>query len=545
MVVAAVSWGWLVAAGVCLVLMLGMGLQPGWESAVPGMADIAASDGPQRRDCSAYSARATGEDWPLTSIPAPANGWTGAPLAVVVWGAPNIQMLASHGRRSACGALVDSQLRDTRFNAGIGGILVPQSGSMEAIEVRVSPSISTLWPTSIRVGDPAVLQRADGLRWMFRVGMLAVALVLIASTALAFAAAQPRTLLTFIAATLVFAAWVAEVTGIAGYPMRWLAPASWQPVLLVALPLPIVAAVTRGLLIQSDSQQHWPELYPVTLRLVVLGVLAVPLIAILPPAWLPFAAVAIEAATLVIMLGLLACAAARWRSGREALVMVVSVLPFIAVIAGSLARAPWLEGWKIEALVAAGTWLALVAHLLAARRMARVNRDLRAMRELASTDELTGIPNRRAALRKLALARELAEGQGTVLALAVIDLDRFKQINDDHGHGFGDDALVHFTTVARSCIRRSDVIGRLGGEEFVLLLSDASLTEAERILTTIRSRLREKGRIRDHDVVLDFSAGLTDVMAHVSVEKAIDAADRALYRAKDGGRGRTERVGLG
>jgi len=166
---------------------------------------------------------------------------------------------------------------------------------------------------------------------------------------------------------------------------------------------------------------------------------------------------------------------------------------------------------------------------------------MRQLEDLASTDELTGLYNRRHFLRKAEaeLSRLRAGHQS---GLALIDLDYFKRINDQHGHAAGDRVLQTFASVARSCLRDDDILARYGGEEFVLLLPN---TDAEQF-SACCERLREafaNTQPPEGDAPaghLSLSVGLTLLREGDSLDDALQRADDALYRAKGNGRNRCE-----
>jgi len=166
---------------------------------------------------------------------------------------------------------------------------------------------------------------------------------------------------------------------------------------------------------------------------------------------------------------------------------------------------------------------------------------MRQLEDLASTDELTGLYNRRYFLRRAEaeLSRLRAGHQS---GLALIDLDHFKRINDQHGHATGDRVLQAFASVARSCLRDGDILARYGGEEFVLLLPH---TDAEQF-SACCERLREAfAAAQPLDVQLQaghlsLSVGLTLLNAGDGLDESLQRADEALYRAKDSGRNRCE-----
>ncbi|PTS83113.1 hypothetical protein DBR00_15765 [Pseudomonas sp. HMWF032] len=162
---------------------------------------------------------------------------------------------------------------------------------------------------------------------------------------------------------------------------------------------------------------------------------------------------------------------------------------------------------------------------------------MRQLEDLAATDELTGLCNRRHFL--LLASREL-EGlrNGRQHGLALLDLDHFKRINDVYGHAAGDRVLQTFAAVARACLRDGDVVARYGGEEFVLLLPN---TEADQF-TACCERLRDAFTRAEPLGVkvesLSVSIGMTLLTEHDDLEDALQRADQALYQAKRNGRNR-------
>jgi two-component system, cell cycle response regulator len=156
--------------------------------------------------------------------------------------------------------------------------------------------------------------------------------------------------------------------------------------------------------------------------------------------------------------------------------------------------------------------------------------------ELAVTDPLTGLRNRRYFLRHLdgLLAEETA-------AVLIIDIDRFKQINDTAGHAAGDAALRNVAERLRHRLRAADVIARFGGEEFIVALRAAAPDYALLVAERLRAGMAaEPISIGAQMLPLTISVGLALAPAGASAEQAIAAADAALYRAKGGGRNRVE-----
>jgi diguanylate cyclase (GGDEF)-like protein len=177
------------------------------------------------------------------------------------------------------------------------------------------------------------------------------------------------------------------------------------------------------------------------------------------------------------------------------------------------------------------------------RQRAELAEALERIRLLATQDELTGLPNRRAMIDALQAATRRQARLGEPVALVMIDLDHFKAINDGHGHHAGDVVLRGFAERAHVALRAVDLLGRWGGEEFLLLLPDTTLEQAVACV----ERLREQLRITPFDEVapglaLNFSAGVTACHGPLDLDAAIERADRAMYLAKGDGRNRTETV---
>jgi diguanylate cyclase len=160
-------------------------------------------------------------------------------------------------------------------------------------------------------------------------------------------------------------------------------------------------------------------------------------------------------------------------------------------------------------------------------------------RQDADTDALTGVFNRRHGLAELERQVRYYKNTGSVLTVALIDLDHFKQVNDTYGHQTGDAVLCHFVESASWLIRRSDTFARYGGEEFLLIMPGANAKDTDSILTRIREQL-EKQPISDLDLRYTFSAGVASSVEVDDMESLLRRADTALYLAKRNGRNVTE-----
>lgn len=170
------------------------------------------------------------------------------------------------------------------------------------------------------------------------------------------------------------------------------------------------------------------------------------------------------------------------------------------------------------------------------------------LKRLATTDALTGAVNRRSFLERAQAELSRSRRYGAPLSLVMMDVDHFKRINDTLGHAQGDDALCRIVQVCAQVVRKEDVLGRLGGEEFALLLPQTSLEEAHHLVERLRERIAhsrmDDGRPGAPAVVLTASFGVTSMRAEDdSVDDLLGRADAALYRAKAAGRNRVEQAG--
>ena len=165
------------------------------------------------------------------------------------------------------------------------------------------------------------------------------------------------------------------------------------------------------------------------------------------------------------------------------------------------------------------------------------------LRQVATVDALTGVPNRRAFDAELQHQISRARRSQGRLGLALMDLDRFKQVNDSHGHAAGDMLLRHFAVVVRGTLRESDFFARIGGEEFALLLADSSLGALHLAAERIRQALETQPLVRADGETLRATVSIgaaTSAAGGGEMEPLYKAADAALYRAKSQGRNRVE-----
>ena len=165
------------------------------------------------------------------------------------------------------------------------------------------------------------------------------------------------------------------------------------------------------------------------------------------------------------------------------------------------------------------------------------------LREMATTDFLTGLVNRRQFIARMSdeLAR-LQRLDTPSAAVLMLDLDHFKRINDTHGHATGDAMLKHFAALMRDELRKIDTGARVGGEEFAIILPGASADEAKVFAERLRHKVMTSPLIQDDQrIAITVSIGIAALRASdASADTALIRADKALYRAKENGRNRVE-----
>ncbi|MGB3166626.1 MAG: diguanylate cyclase [Alteraurantiacibacter sp.] len=161
--------------------------------------------------------------------------------------------------------------------------------------------------------------------------------------------------------------------------------------------------------------------------------------------------------------------------------------------------------------------------------------------KLANTDPLTGLPNRRCTFSRLASMVEVAHKQGAALAALMFDIDHFKGINDTYGHQTGDEVIVQVAELARRQARQGDVVGRIGGEEFVWLVAGLDAAGARRLAERLRSSV-EQGIEGSALPNVTISIGLANFVPSDTGEGLLARADAALYEAKESGRNQVRRA---
>ena len=242
-------------------------------------------------------------------------------------------------------------------------------------------------------------------------------------------------------------------------------------------------------------------------------------------------------ATLLSIAAIIAAA----RGSRHAWFFLVGWVPLLALTAISSAQMngalPSL-GWINQAALGVGAFEAIVLSLGLADRALVLRRDRDTVRVLAERDMLTNAFNRRAWIERAEKA--LASDPPQSLAALFLDLDHFKQLNDHHGHSAGDHALTSVAAALETELRPADLFGRYGGEEFVVLLTGATVAQAMQVATRLCRRVhRLEIPVDEGEQRLTISIGIAMRIEGDTVASLVDRADQAMYKAKLGGRNRT------
>jgi diguanylate cyclase (GGDEF)-like protein len=274
-------------------------------------------------------------------------------------------------------------------------------------------------------------------------------------------------------------------------------------------------------------------------------------------AWLPLLALALMALApekgwfppvgngLLLLANLLAvvCLVLAWRrGGRHAGMMLLAWVPLVVVstarvlqLGSGAALAPWLE-YGLPVTLA---YTAVVLMVSMADRMRAFRHERDRAQETAERDPLTGVLNRAGIERRLDWALESAQGEYQPLAVLFLDLDHFKRINDEHGHAVGDACLGALVRILAAELQFGDKVGRLGGEEFLVLLPGADRRRArdcaEHIRRSVEMRCKQ---IAGLPLGMTVSIGVAEAHRNDTVRELIARADHAMYVAKRAGRNR-------
>ncbi|HFK2919311.1 TPA: diguanylate cyclase [Stenotrophomonas maltophilia] len=474
-------------------------------------------------------------------VPAPPEGWSGQPQALDVFNVFAGEVRVQQGDREICGNMHDARTRDSRFRAGIGLVAVPAAGSHEPFLVSWQAPLKARWVPTLRLGAPSPVQQNDTARLLVRAACIAVAIALALSALMAYLTTRDRSFLVYIAGTAVMVLWQSILGGLSGYPEPWLPVGERGAWWLLALTAATQALVLPALWRLNGGDRLLPRSRPVQVVALwaLLGVAA--LVPWLQRDGLAWVARGLQASYLLgCGLALAVGVWARWRGDRWAQAGLAALAPMVVLIGADACRAKWLLEYRVEALQLAVTWLLMMAAYALNQRLGRLRQQRDELRQLAETDGLTGLPNRRAGLQQLAHQLERVDRERGPLVIGFLDIDLFKDINDRHGHAVGDQVLVAVARALRAAVRSQDQVVRMGGEEFLLLMPGMPREAASARLERLRQRITEAGQaLQVPGLEVTASIGLAQWRpGEDDLAALLRRADHAMYAAKRGGRNR-------
>ena len=176
----------------------------------------------------------------------------------------------------------------------------------------------------------------------------------------------------------------------------------------------------------------------------------------------------------------------------------------------------------------------LISEINALRDEIEANNDrIAELETLADRDPLVPVVNRRAFVREISRAKAYAERYGGTNCLLYLDIDGMKQLNDQHGHATGDAALMTLADILQQNVRASDLVGRLGGDEFGVLLAQADRKTAEEKAIRLQELIKQaKIKLADGTIALSATFGVVEVTSEMSATDALEQADKAMYDCK-------------
>ena len=531
--------GW----AVLLLLSTLFSLWPLLGAAQPLLVDhdflIAGAATDEQAPLRACSAESLARMRPAIEIAAPDGGWSGAPQGVGVFNVFAGEVMIFHGDRQVCGDMQDARTRDSRFRAGVGLVVVPKQGTVEPIRVAWESPLKARWIPTVHLGAPSPLQQEDTLRLVVRTACVAIALALALSALMGFATTRGRDFLVYTLVCALLVVWQAVLSGLSGYPEPWLPLGRHAPVWMVSVSALSYAVMGWVLWRMCGGRRvlrgsrRWMQVLIVALGVVAL---AAPLMSWPVLAWM---AVALDDLfTLICLTSVGIAIVALRRRYYQALDGLVAVIPLLVMALADLMDNRLLVEFRVEAIQVSVTWFLMMAAYSLNRSLSQLRQQRDEMRELADTDTLTGLPNRRAGLRQLDHYLREAKAAGQPLSIGFLDIDLFKQINDRYGHDGGDEVLVSVAGTLLTGVRsRSDVI-RMGGEEFLILLPGIGADAARPRLEQLREKVTVQARGLKHEgLVVTASIGLAELQYRENdVAGLLRRADNAMYQAKRSGR---------
>ncbi len=219
------------------------------------------------------------------------------------------------------------------------------------------------------------------------------------------------------------------------------------------------------------------------------------------------------------------------------LVLLAAIAGTVLIGAGMLLSGPGAAFEIVLINRSMSTVLLWTVALFALRHLYVSNSLLERLNRQANTDPLTGLYNRRYFFARVRNELQRFARYGDRFAIILIDADHFKRVNDTHGHGAGDATLRGIANACLETVRETDLVGRFGGEEFIVLLPHTDVDAAVVVAERIRKAMHDEAWTRDGVVPVTLSLGVAEVGPQASTfDTLLKAADSALYAAKDAGR---------
>lgn len=368
------------------------------------------------------------------------------------------------------------------------------------------------------------------------VGVLCAWLYLERYGAVVLGLRQPRAVFYIGMAAVWGAAGSALVEGPVLYGVRGMEP--WQAVLQsfagaffnFMLVLPLLLAAPRRVWQRLRAAAWWPVLRQAP---------KLPLVLLVAAEALAYAIPGLGALVFAVP-ALVWCAMAYGVLPITVLNLLLGLVKVMALAAGWLDIGPtqWYYSTSFftgVALLSLGPLVVAVNHHLQLQTLQR-------LQAFVDHDHLTGALSRRTFMQRSQRRLQRLQREGEAVAVLMLDLDHFKRINDHYGHAQGDEVLRHFTALAQRHLRPEDVLGRMGGEEFALLLPKAGMQEARRVAERICQQVRnypfvqEDGRVLYATVSIGVCVATPGLEPAPMLEALLAQADVALYEAKSGGR---------
>ncbi len=212
---------------------------------------------------------------------------------------------------------------------------------------------------------------------------------------------------------------------------------------------------------------------------------------------------------------------------------------------GRMRRADDSGFWGHSVLMQVDASLGSDGYILLIRDISDHRETVDSLLKAATSDQLTGVANRRALYEAAEIEFSRHARKPRAISLLLLDIDHFKQVNDTCGHPFGDQVIRNLATVLLKSVRTIDIVARIGGEEFVVLLPSTDMTMAVRIAERIRSNVaEERMNFGQHAIDYRVSIGVASVTGDINgIDDLLTVADSALYDAKRGGRDRVCKAG--